>query len=88
MFSKITNEIIRELYAGMMKRESRNGKVSKETEKMVLDFLEEKKQTGSEDWRYAELRSELLMMVSGAEENGFAEGFRFAVRLLMECIEG
>ena len=88
MFSKITNEIVRDLYMDVVRKENRNGRVSRETEKIVLDFLEERKQTGLEGWEYEEFRSELLMMASGAEENGFAEGFRLAVRLLMECITG
>ena len=86
MFPIITNEIVRGFYAGMVKKENHNKKVSKETEKIVLDFLRERKQTGSEDREYEEFRSELFMMASGAEENGFAEGFRFAVRMIMECI--
>ncbi len=88
MFSKITNEIIRDLYENVVKKEDRNRKVSRETEKIVLDFLEERRRTGSEDWEYAEFRSDLFMIASGAEENGFVEGFHLAVRLLMGCITG
>ncbi len=84
MFCRGMDEIIRGLYKTMINENNPGKKISQKTEQEILYALREERTIKSKGG--GELRDLVLFVSSGAEENGFVEGFRYAVRLYNECL--
>lgn len=79
------DKMIREIYNGVVRNsgymESADKRIQDEIEKL---FRQEKDGT---DWQeYERYRDKIFSAVDVAEEDGFVQGFKYAVMLLKECL--
>ena len=85
VFRKAMDELIRGLYMEMLKENNPGEKISRRTKKTVLNVLQEDEMQMADDGKDI-LWSKAFMIASGAEEDGFVEGFRCAFRLILDCV--
>ena len=75
---------IRELYKTMAQTKNGMDEVSKEIYEKIMELTREEKK--AMDWKeYEQYRDKLFLIASIAEEGGFINGFKYAVRLIAEC---
>ncbi|WP_306479941.1 hypothetical protein [Mediterraneibacter sp.] len=77
-------ERIREIYLYLLSETDYLKEAGKAIEKETERLLEEDRMN-LEKKTHEEVRDELFGLAKAAEENGFIQGFRYAVMLLAEC---
>ena len=77
--------MIRELYNHMVQDMDVPNENSRRMKEEILLLLKEE-EGRLPRWEYERYRDKAFLVASAAEENGFELGFRYAVRLLAECV--
>lgn len=78
------DKIISKLYRDSLLENGCKNKISKKTQEEIKDLLKEREATmGEHEYEY--YQDEIFLAASAAEENGFVNGFKYAVRLFLEC---
>lgn len=80
-----SEKIIRKLYINLVQELDDTDEINREMKKELLELLEEEKRQMNEK-EYGCYRDKVFRAALVAEESGFVRGFRYAFRLLLECM--
>ena len=81
--SKIMEDLIKEIYDNKMKKSKWN-RIDYEIEKEIRDLLQHVEEHLPPK-EYEKCRDKMYQAAFAGKEKGFAEGFRYGVRLTAEC---